>query len=647
MAARAASRTKFKGLDSQQAVELAGETFPALIDQPAGGPPTLPAGQSIHSYITADAAQLDLGEGKHGVIESMAPMAIEGPAGGWEPIDLGLRSVGGGFEPKRPIVAVRIPKRLSEGVQLADSGVSVTPVDAQGAALSGSEGMVDGASILYANTQTDTDTVIKPTTAGFAADAVLRSIASPQQLSFRVGLPSGATLVQPHPGEGNVEIVKEGKTVAVVMAPYAHDAVGTAVPMSMTATGNVLTLSVDDSSEYQLPVTVDPEFVKESDSKLTGPIGGKRSNWKFATSSEAKFGHEPNEGAHKDEGEGKGYLATSGIAEYKETEYAFWAYQTKGVSKIYEFNAKTEGRNKGAEIESFLELEGGSKSENKYRLSTETFEPEYGLKETPVGGLCAKNGETTECAPAAGAAGNVVRFQQSVQKKPSNYSFSDSVHEGVVYLAEPEGTHSTTKFNTTSKEVKGEVENSKKEKEKQERPNALYGSGGWLSKYQDALEPIAEDKGIGVAATKLEYEGAPGKWEPLFEHNYLNEDGCEGVQCYEKHGEYMTVPERLPNGEDKIRYRAEEAMSGTESLESEKEGETIVKVDTSKPHSIVLLGLPFGNELSESKYELTAEATDGEGAIAKLGRQVNRPIRRRQVDRRQRSKGKTEQRSGD
>ncbi|MCW3018880.1 MAG: putative large secreted protein, partial [Solirubrobacterales bacterium] len=237
MAARAASRTKFEGLDSQQAVELAGETFPALIDQPAGGPPTLPAGQSIHSYITADAAQLDLGEGKHGVIESMAPMAIEGPAGGWEPIDLGLRSAGGGFEPKRPIVAVRIPKRLSEGVQLADSGVSVTPVDAQGAALSGSEGMVDGASILYANTQTDTDTVVKPTTAGFAADAVLRSIASPQQLSFRVGLPSGATLVQPHPGEGNVEIVKEGKTVAVVMAPYAHDAVGTAVPVSVTATG--------------------------------------------------------------------------------------------------------------------------------------------------------------------------------------------------------------------------------------------------------------------------------------------------------------------------------------------------------------------------------------------------------------------------
>jgi hypothetical protein len=243
------------------------------------------------------------------VIESMAPMAIEESGGHLEPIDLGLSLVDGGFEPKRPIVSVRIPRHLNEGVRLADSGVSVTPVNAQGAALSGSEGMLSGASVLYANTETDMDTVVKPTTAGFAADAVLRSIKSPQQLSYRVGLPSGAALAQSQPGQGPVEIVKEGKAVAVVLAPSAHDAAGVLVPVSMTAAGGILTLSVDDSGEYQFPVEVDPEFVKDSDSKLVGPISGKHSNWKFATTSEARFGHEPNEGVHKDEGEGKGYLA--------------------------------------------------------------------------------------------------------------------------------------------------------------------------------------------------------------------------------------------------------------------------------------------------------------------------------------------------
>jgi hypothetical protein len=182
--------------------------------------------------------------------------------------------VGGAFEPKTPVVRVRIPKQLREGVQLAGSGVSVTPVNAQGTALGGAEGVVDGASVLDANTQTDTDTLIKPTTAGFAADTVLRSIESPQQLSFRVGMPAGATLVQPQVGASAVEIVKEGKTVAVVLPPSAHDAVGTPVPVSMTVAGDILTLSVDHSREYQFPIEVDPEFVKGSDSKLVGPIGG-------------------------------------------------------------------------------------------------------------------------------------------------------------------------------------------------------------------------------------------------------------------------------------------------------------------------------------------------------------------------------------
>jgi hypothetical protein len=119
----------------------------------------LSAGQSIQGYITADAAQVDLGAGKHGVIESMAPMATEEPAGKLEPLDLGLSVVAGGFEPERPMIPVRIPKHLSEGVQWANSGMSVTPVSALGVVLGGSERISSGASVLYANTEADTDTV--------------------------------------------------------------------------------------------------------------------------------------------------------------------------------------------------------------------------------------------------------------------------------------------------------------------------------------------------------------------------------------------------------------------------------------------------------------------------------------------------------
>jgi streptogramin lyase len=607
--ARRESQVKYEGLDTEEAANLAAEVFPGVVDEPAGGPPKLPVGESITGFPTIDTAQVGLKGGQYGLIESIEPIAVEASPGERVPVDLGLVEAGGAFGPRTPVVGVRIPKQLQDGVSLAGTGVSLTPVDASGAPVGGSEGQVDGAVVFYGGVGvgSDVDMAVKPSTFGFSEEVFLRSDRSPSVISFRVGMPQGASLVQASGGSGAVEVVKEGAAIAMIPSPSAQDAAGTSVPVSMSVSGDELVLGVNyGSAEYQYPVVVDPE-VKGEDSQLVETSGGKRSNWKWV-GNEAKFGHEPNEGP------GKGYLETKGIAEYSAPEEAFWAYQTKGVSKIYEVNAKTEGKNKGAGIESFLELEGGGSSENKESLSTELKNPEYGLEAASP--LCAKNGTKVECTPAAGAAGNVVRFQQSVQKTPSNYGFSDSLHEGTVYLSEPAGTHSTTAFNTESSEVEGEVEEGGK-KAKQKRPNALYGSGGWLSKYQDAIEPIAKDTGIGVSSTKLEYESSPGKWETISEHNYLSENGCEGVQCYPEHPEYMTLNEKLPNGEDKIRYRAEEAIGDaehlTESPESEEASIKTVKVDKSPPHNIFISGLPYGNELSEKSYELTVYATDGEG----------------------------------
>ena len=283
--AREASRTKFEGLNAGQAASVAGEAFPAVVDDPAGGPPKLLAGKSIIGYSTDNAAQVDLPDGKHAVIESIAPIALETSGGGHVPVDLGLSETGDAFEPKTPVVGVRFPKSLGEGLQLSAAGVSLTPVNAQGAALGGSEGILDGASVLYANTQTDMDSLVKPTTEGFAADTLLRSVESPQQLYFRVGLPAGASLVQAKDGSGDVEVVKEDATIATVLPPGAQDAAGTAVPVSMSVSGNTLVLGVaDHAAEYQYPVEVDPE-VTGKDVQLTKE-GSKRSNWEFYTGKE-------------------------------------------------------------------------------------------------------------------------------------------------------------------------------------------------------------------------------------------------------------------------------------------------------------------------------------------------------------------------
>jgi hypothetical protein len=50
----------------------------------------LPEGQHVTGFISADSAQVDLGEGRRGVVQSMAPIATESALGQWSPRWLGL-----------------------------------------------------------------------------------------------------------------------------------------------------------------------------------------------------------------------------------------------------------------------------------------------------------------------------------------------------------------------------------------------------------------------------------------------------------------------------------------------------------------------------------------------------------------------------
>jgi streptogramin lyase len=599
VAAREASQTEFEGLSSEQAEKLDGEAFQHLLDVPAGGSPQLSAGQRIVTYSTSNTAQLELPEHKSAVLESLSPIAIETSSSTRVPIDLSLNEVAGQVQPVRSLVGVDIPKRLADGVSLPEEGVSLTPSDAQGQSLAGAEGSLVGASVLYANTQSDTDTLVKPTTNGFDVDALLRSSQSPEQLYFRVGMPAGAALVGD--SQGGASVTREGQTIASVLPPAAQDAAESSVPVSMIVSGDLLVISVDHrAGSYQYPIDVDPSII---DSQLAAS-GAKRANWEFGSepAGSTKFGH--TNAVCK--GPGEQYLETCATGEYKTGEFAVWIYQTRGNSKIFEFKGETEAENTGAKIESIIELQDNAVTEEKEQLSTELKEPKYAKRLLPEP-LCPK-GKTT-CSSSYGGEKNAAHFQQSPTGNGSK--FSDYLYTGEVSITEPE-EHATTKYNTTSANLEGEVLNAKGEKEKLKRKNVLDG-GGWLSEHDGAIGLISEDKGIGVSATQLEYESSPGKWEQIAKHNYLTEeDLCKGYQCEPQDEEFWVLSPRLPNGEDKIRYRAEDGMGlSTESAESE--GIATVKVDTAKPR-VSIGGLPYGNELSEREYPLTVEATDGEGS---------------------------------
>ena len=131
---REASRTRYEGLGAGEASKLVGEVFPGVVDHPVGGLPQLSEGEHVTSIIDANAARVSTVQGGHALLESVGPIATRSSSGKWTPIDLGVSEVSGAFRVANPAVAVSIPKQLQDGVRLAGMGVSLTPVDASGAA---------------------------------------------------------------------------------------------------------------------------------------------------------------------------------------------------------------------------------------------------------------------------------------------------------------------------------------------------------------------------------------------------------------------------------------------------------------------------------------------------------------------------------
>jgi sugar lactone lactonase YvrE len=581
VAEREASQTKFEGLNTEQAANVASEAFPAVIDEPAGWPPKLPAGQSITAYPSDRAAQVDLGGGKYGVIESLAPIAVEASPGQRVPVDLGLTEAGGGFEPKTPVVGVRIPKRLGEGVALASTGVSLTPVSEQGSPLGGSEGTLDGAAVFYANTQTDTDAMMKPTTWGFEADTVLRSIDSPQQLFFRVGLPAGASLEQAKDGSGAVDVVAEGATLATIAPPFATDAQGTPVPVSMSSSGDMLTLTVEHQlSEYAMPVVVDPTV----EDKL-GPAGHqKETNW--------VFNPYPGTSSFYNGSEEQDTLTAA-------EQHMEMLYQTKGESRIYELEMESTSEIEHAH--STLELVDGSTEENGELLGNNI---NYVTNKSV---LCGKKGESPPCG-TSGPNTNFARFQQTANQAgttPWSTITSADVHIYQEKLPEPG-------FNTTSPtiEYKGT------EGEIIKRENVLYPSSkGWLGPHSNtAFEVVAKDPGIGVSLVSLQDLKIGATWLRPYEEGH-----CEGVQCPETVKEPYTYNSEMENGDSGVRLSVKNETGATESIYS-----GAFRVDAAPPHNLSLAGLPATGMIDEGQLHLQGKATDGTAPTPSSGIKVLR-----------------------
>jgi YD repeat-containing protein len=603
-AARRRSRTAYSHVRPAVAAELARTTFPNVVGQPAGGMPQLPAGARLIGYATTNAAQLALSGGRHAILESLEPIAKKTGHDHFTPIDLNITDAHGVYVPASPDVTVQIPHQLGAGVQTPEAGISLTPVDAQGHALGGSEGSVDGASVFYGDVQTATDLFVKPTVAGFQMDAMLRAAESPQELYFKVGLPQGAQLTQ-DPRTGAVSVEQGSATIATIPPPRATDAAQTTVPTTTHLDGDVLNVSVAHrSGSFQYPVELDPELRTLEDHRAGELHGGVKTptNWKFVSTPEGAFNATGWSGES---------LTDSPIGGYEPGQSAAFVYETKGESNIYEIQAYVSGEAALSNTETYLML---SSLTYGHWLNVDE---NYPAKWEDVCGA-----PKIECeGPTVANHNNSAILETAAYAKGS--AFHNNLLNANVLIAQE--AFPTIGFNTSLAVLANG------------QANVFYGAGGWLGPNGKAFEVEGADPGIGIS--HFEINTSTRSWS--YAINPLAEKLCSGVQCpptlkeqsLNKEGQIFSYNTNLPDGEDALEAAIENPMAMWSPLLK-----GTIKVDSKSPYGIKITSgmAETGAEISGAPHAITVEATDGTKptpssgikslAIAIDGKQVGSPV---------------------
>jgi RHS repeat-associated protein len=253
-AERERSRTEFVDLDDAAAVDLAGEVFPGALRSDVWAGARLGGGR-VERYLGDFGARIEGPGGVALVVQSTVPLRALNASGEKQPVALALADRGGFFESRNPLVPVRFSKDADEGVTLLGPGVGVR---LEGAA-TGALGRADSDRLVVPGVLVDTDLWAMPVPAGFESFVLLRSAASPDELTFDVSLPEGAEL-RALP-DGGAEVVRKDSRLVAIGVPAARDADGTPVPVEMTVDGARLVLRVPHSTgDVRYPLLVDPVF---------------------------------------------------------------------------------------------------------------------------------------------------------------------------------------------------------------------------------------------------------------------------------------------------------------------------------------------------------------------------------------------------
>jgi RHS repeat-associated protein len=491
------------------------------------------------------------------------------------PIDLALAGDARGFHPTHPAVRLEIPAQLRDGISLPGAGVTVTPVERSGAALEGSTGQLEGATVLFANTQPDVDTVVKPVPAGVETVTMLRSVHSPEELDFKVKLPAGASIRRSASSRGGLIIWRAGKPVALIPQPRARDALGEDVPVKMTVSGDLVVLSVTHRvGRWDYPIAVDPTVIDQSD------FTTEQGNWFFQTDNPSAFTGLWDQGGGLDD--------FNGSQPYSPGQFGIWSYTTQGISRIYRFDATS----------SQLDYDSGGRpivrtlvgiAHAAGQWDTSQWLPDGRFDDYQTS-LCL-----AACASSGGNAGNTAAWQQSALD--AGTLFSDTLDSDQVYIAQDTGP--SIALDTTDQMLGG-------------HPNAS--TGAWVTG-NAVIGFTGTDPGTGVYAYAFQtYPTDVASWSGRLDY-FPNRDGqCAGVQCDQTHT-FFTFVGDLPDGVNSVQASVENASGQSASAT------TSVKVDTKAPTVALSGSLPSAKhgQIGTGTYDLTATIQDGTSGIPSSG----------------------------
>jgi hypothetical protein len=393
----------------------------------------------------------------------------------------------------------------------------------------------------------------------------------------------GASLVSAKHDLGAVEVVEDGTTIAAVPAPSAQDAEGVAVPVSMSVSGDVLTVSVDQrAGVYRYPIEVDPTVVEEGGYEhepLWEEWEGKQTGgtWGFYTEHTSVFKVE------KVGSEEPFYLEDEigGASGAAAGERAFFYYRTQGESRIYEVTASTSFA--GAPYDKMENVLGIENVHTGKPEVSQSWIESYGADPT----LCTESGCASGTVSSSNDKSEVFYEQDARENEESGKSELKAATVDIVQTAGPSAS-----FIPIEKWVR--------------------------SNYEHVILSLnATDPGLGIQTVEVTSPNAPG-WNALGGEGWRS--GCTGVQCEECYSTNcgqspLTWNDLygLPDGEDVIEGTVKDPVGWSATAK------TTVKIDNTPPHSLTLTGLPAGNEIGYGYYRLKLSATDGSGSTPSSG----------------------------